>query len=56
MGAMVGDDGLRDIKPSDDMIEYEKCCYFHGVIECRHRLSPLSEIIHNYNDVSMPPV
>jgi hypothetical protein len=23
MGAMVGDDGLRDTKPSDDMIEYK---------------------------------
>jgi hypothetical protein len=54
MGVMVGDDGLRDTKPSDDMIEYELCCIFPSVIECRHRLYPLSEIIHNYNDVSMP--
>jgi hypothetical protein len=53
--SMVGDDGLRDTKPSDDMIEYEQCCSFLGVIKCRHRLDPFSEIIHNYNDVSMPP-
>jgi hypothetical protein len=53
MGVMVSDDGLRDTKPSDDMIEYEKCCSFPGVIECRHRLGPLSEIIHSYNDVSI---
>jgi hypothetical protein len=54
MGAMVSDDGLRDTKPSDDMIEYEQCCSFPDVIKCRHHLGPLSEIIHIYNDVSIP--
>jgi hypothetical protein len=55
MGSMVSDDGLRDTKPIDDMIEYEQCCSFPDVIKCRHRLGALSEIIHSYNDVSMPP-
>jgi hypothetical protein len=55
MAPMVGGSGLRDTKPSDDIIEYEQHYSFPGIIKCRHRLDPFSEIVHNYNDVSMPP-
>jgi hypothetical protein len=52
---VISNDGLRDTKSSNDMIEYEQCCSFPSIIKCRHRLGPFSEIIHSYNDVSMPP-
>jgi hypothetical protein len=55
MATMVSDDGLRDTKPSDDTIEYEKLYIFSSIIKCRHHLDPFSEIIHSYNNVSMPP-
>jgi hypothetical protein len=55
MTIVISNDGLRDTKPSNDMIEYEQCCIFLGVIKYRHHLGPFSEIVHNYNDVSMPP-
>jgi hypothetical protein len=55
MTTMVSDDGLRDTKPSNDMIEYEQHYSFPGIIKCRHRLGPFSEIIHGYDNVSMPP-
>jgi hypothetical protein len=55
MTIVICNDGLRDIKPSNDMIEYEQCYSSPSVIECRHRLGPFSEIIHIYNNVSMPP-
>jgi hypothetical protein len=40
MTTMISNDGLRDTKPSNDMIEYEQCCSFLSVIKCRHRLDP----------------
>jgi hypothetical protein len=55
MTTMVCDNGLRDTKSSNDMIEYEKCCSFPGIIKYRHCLDPFSEIIHGYDNVSMPP-
>jgi hypothetical protein len=55
IATMVSDNGLRDTKTSDDMIEYEQRCSFPDIIKCRHRLDPFSEIIHNYNNVSIPP-
>jgi hypothetical protein len=55
MATVISDDSLRDSKLSDDMIEYEQGCIFSGIIECRHHLDPFSEIIHGYDDVSMPP-
>jgi hypothetical protein len=55
MTTMVNDDVLRDTKSSNDMIEYEQCCSFPGIIKCRHRRDPFSEIIHDYDNVYMPP-
>jgi hypothetical protein len=55
MTTVISNDSLGDTKPSNDMIEYEQCYSFPCVIECRHRLDPFSEMVHNYNDVSMPP-
>jgi hypothetical protein len=37
------------------VIKYEKGCNFPGIVESRHRLGPFGEIIHGYNNVSMPP-
>jgi hypothetical protein len=56
MTTMVSDYGLRDTKPSNDMIEYEQHCSFLGIIKCKHCLGPFSEIIHGYNNVSMTPI
>jgi hypothetical protein len=55
MATVINNDSLWDSKSSDDMIEYEQCYSFPCVIECRHNLNPFSEVIHNYDDVSMPP-
>ena len=55
MTTVIGNNSLRDTKPSNDMIENEKSCSFPSVIKCRHHFGPFSEIIHSYNDVSMPP-
>jgi hypothetical protein len=52
---MISDNRLWDSKSCDDVIENEKCCSFSSVVECRHRLGPFREIIHGYNNVSMPP-
>jgi len=55
MATMIGDDSLQDSESCDDMIEYESGFSFSNIIECRHHLGPLREIIHGYDDVSMPP-
>jgi hypothetical protein len=55
MTTVISNDGLRDTKSSNDMTEYEQCYSFSSLIKCRHHLGPFSEIIHNYNNVSMPP-
>jgi hypothetical protein len=55
MATVISNDSLWDSKSSDDMIEYEQFYSFSNVIKCRHHLGSLSEIIHGYNDVSMPP-
>jgi hypothetical protein len=54
MATVISDDSLWDSKSSDDMIEYEHGCSFSSIIECRQCLGPFSEIIHSYDDVSMP--
>jgi hypothetical protein len=54
MTTMVNDDGFRETKPSNNMIEYEKRYSFPSIIKYRHRLDPFSEIIHRNNNVSMP--
>jgi hypothetical protein len=51
---VISNDGLRDTKSCNDMTEYEQCCIFPSIIKCMHRLGPFSEIIHSYNDLSMP--
>ena len=55
VATVISNDRLWDSKSCDDVIENEKCCSFSSIVECRHRLDPFSEIIHIYNDVSMPP-
>jgi hypothetical protein len=55
MITLISNDGLRDTKSSNDMIQYEQCSSFPSIIKCRHCLSPFSEMIHIYNNVSMPP-
>jgi hypothetical protein len=55
MTTVINNDSLMNTKSSNDMIEYEQCYSYPGVIKCRHHLGPFSEIVHSYNDVSMPP-
>jgi hypothetical protein len=54
MTTIISNNRLGDTKPSNDVIKYEQCCSFPDVIKCRHLLDPFSEIIHSYNDASMP--
>jgi hypothetical protein len=55
MTTVISNNIPRDTKSSNDMIGYEQCCSFPGVIKCRHCLDLFSEIIHSYNNISMPP-
>ena len=55
MGTMIGNDGLRDTKPSNNMIDYELSRYLTISGKCRHFFGPFFEVVHGYNDISMPP-
>jgi hypothetical protein len=55
IATMISNNRLQDSKSGDDMIEYEQGCSFSSIIKCRRRLDPFGEIIHRYDDVSMPP-
>ena len=54
MTTMISNNSLWDPKSSNNMIKYEKGRSFPGIVESRHRLDPFCEIIHDYNNVSMP--
>ena len=54
MVTVISDDSLRDPKSSNNMIKYEKGYNFPGIVKSRHHLGPFCEIIHGYNNVSMP--
>ena len=55
MGTMIGSDGLRDMKPRNDVIEYELsgCLTVNGMF--RHCFNPFGEVVHGYDNISMPP-
>jgi hypothetical protein len=55
MDTVISNDSLWDPKSSNNVIKYEKGCNFPGIVESRNRLDPFGEIIHGYNNVSMPP-
>ena len=55
MATVISNDSLWDIESSNNMIKYEKGYNFPSIVECGHRLGPFCEIIHSYNNVSMPP-
>ena len=52
MGTMIGNDGLSDTKPSNNVIEYElgSCLTVGG--KCRHFFSPFGEVVHDYDNIS----
>ena len=52
---MIGNDGLRDTKPRNDVIKYELSCYLTISRKCRHCLNPFGEVVNGYDDISMPP-
>ena len=56
MGTMIGNNGLRDTKPKNNVIEYELGSYFTVSDKCRHCFGPFGEVVHSYDDISMPPV
>ena len=55
MGLMISDYGLWNSKPSYDMNEKEEGSNITILYICRHFLSPFCEIIHSYDNVTMPP-
>ena len=55
MGTMIGNDGLRDTKPRNDMIEYELCSCLTIGGKCRHCFGLVGEVVHGYNNISIPP-
>jgi hypothetical protein len=55
MATVISNNSLWDPESSNNMIKYEKGCRFPSTVESRHRLDPFHEIIHGYDNVSMPP-
>ena len=55
MGTMIDNDGLRDTKPRNDVIEYELSCCLTVGGKCRNFFDPFGEVINQYNDTIMPP-
>ena len=55
MGTMIGNDGLRDTNPRHTVIEHElsSCLTVSG--KCRHCFFPFGELVHGYDNISMPP-
>jgi hypothetical protein len=51
---MVSNNLSWNHKPSNDLIEQEKCCGFMIISECRHGFCPLSEVVNHHYDVLMP--
>ena len=51
---MIGNDALRDTKPCNNMIEYELSSFLTVSSKCMHFLGPFGELVHGYDDVSMP--
>ena len=54
MGSVITEYGLWNSKPSYYMIKKEEGGNLTILFICRHSLSPFSEIIHGYYDVTMP--
>ena len=55
MGTMIGNDGLRDTKPRNDVIEYELSCSLTVDKKCRHCFSSFGEVVNGYDNISMTP-
>jgi hypothetical protein len=53
--AMVSDNIPQNSNPSYDMIEYKVCCSPTIRFNCRHGLIPLGKIMHDHNNVMVPP-
>ena len=51
---MISDNKLRNFKPSYYMVKKKEGDSLTILYICRHILSPLSEIIYDYYDVTMP--
>ena len=55
IGTIISNDGLRDTKPRNDVIEYELNCCLTISDKCRHFFDPFGEVVNGYDDISMPP-
>ena len=51
---MVGNDGLRNPETRNDVVEDELSSCFTIVRKCRHRFSPLGEVVDNDDYIRMP--
>ena len=54
IGTMISNDGLRDTKPSNNVIEHELSSYLTVSGKCRHCFGPFGEVVHGYDNISMP--
>ena len=55
MGAMVSDNGLRDTKPGNHMIEEKLRDLLTVSCQCRHCFGPFGEVVYDYNNIRIPP-
>ena len=55
MGTMIGNNGLRDTKARNDVIEYELRGYLTIDSKCRHLFGPFGEVVNGYDNISMLP-
>ena len=52
---MVSDNGLRDSKPGNHMIEKKLGSSLTVSCECRNCFGPFSEVVHGYDNITIPP-
>ena len=52
---MINENRLPDFGLSYNLIEYEKCCSLTIKFNGRNGLDPFIKLIHNHNNVMMPP-
>ena len=55
MVAMVCDNGLGYVEPRNNMVEKELSYRLTVCRVCRHRFGPFGEVIHNNDNIAMPP-
>jgi hypothetical protein len=52
---MISDNLTWDVKPNDNLIEYEEGDNILVLFNYRHGLEPLSKVLYGHDNVLMPP-